>query len=253
MTDDRSLDRAARSFIEPGPTRAPEAAVDAALRTIQTTPQERDLRIPWRVPRMIIPARLGSAAAIAVLAIGVAAFVIRRTGQPGIGGLAPSASPPASVSAPTSAPTSTPTPAMAGPLEIGTYVGPTLQVTDIIAMANVDRTLSAADRTQIVDELLAIRGKSTWSASIELRAGQLTERQTVDGKTETGSFGGYSFPDERTLVYTEAINGTSVVTRFELTVDGDSFTLHRVTPAHGAADEFVTKIIFESGPFVLRR
>ena len=31
MTDDRSLERAARSFIEPGPIRALEAAVAAAL------------------------------------------------------------------------------------------------------------------------------------------------------------------------------------------------------------------------------
>ena len=50
MTDDRSLERAARSWIEAGPTRAPDRAVEAALLRIQTTPQERDLRVPWRFP-----------------------------------------------------------------------------------------------------------------------------------------------------------------------------------------------------------
>lgn len=247
MTDDRSLERAARSFLEPGPTRAPEAAVEAALRLIQTTPQERDLRIPWRVPRMIIPARLASAVAAVLLAIGAAAFVIGSIGPRGAGGPAATASPSTTVSAPT------PTQPMAGPLQMGTYVGPTLQVTDIVAMANADRTLSPADRTKIIDELLVIRGKSSWSASIELLEGKLTERQTVDGRTKPGSFGRYAFPDERTLVYTESINGNAVVTRFELTIDGDSFRLHRLTPAGDAADEFVTRIIFESGPFVLRR
>ena len=36
MTDDRSLERAARSWIEAGPTRAPERAVEAALSRIET-------------------------------------------------------------------------------------------------------------------------------------------------------------------------------------------------------------------------
>ena len=49
MTDDRSLERAARSLIEAGPTRAPERAVEAALSRIQTTSQERGLRVPWRI------------------------------------------------------------------------------------------------------------------------------------------------------------------------------------------------------------
>src|SRR5262249_45014914 len=41
MTDDRSIDRAARSWLEAGPTQAPDPAVDAALLRIQTTNQER--------------------------------------------------------------------------------------------------------------------------------------------------------------------------------------------------------------------
>ena len=70
MTDDRSLERAARSWLETGPTEAPDRAVEAALLRIETTPQERDLRIPWRLPRMTTPARVAAAAVIGVLAIG---------------------------------------------------------------------------------------------------------------------------------------------------------------------------------------
>src|SRR4029079_11994149 len=69
MTDDRSLERAARSWIQAGPTTAPDRAVEAALRRIQTLPQERDLRIPWRLPKMTTPARVAAAAVIGVLAI----------------------------------------------------------------------------------------------------------------------------------------------------------------------------------------
>ena len=67
MTDDRSLERAARSWLETGPTEAPDRAVEAALLRIQTTPQERDLRIPWRLPTMTTPARVAAAAVIGVL------------------------------------------------------------------------------------------------------------------------------------------------------------------------------------------
>jgi hypothetical protein len=69
MTDDRSLERAARSWLEVGPSAAPEAAVEAALARIQTTPQERDLYFPWRTTRLnqMVRASIGIAAVIVVL------------------------------------------------------------------------------------------------------------------------------------------------------------------------------------------
>jgi Tol biopolymer transport system component len=105
MTDDRSLERAARSFIEPGPTRAPEAAVVRALLLIETTPQERDLRIPLRFRTMTTPARVAAAAVVGVLAIGGASFILGRAGQSNVGGPSPSAPQP-SPSAPHSSPPS---------------------------------------------------------------------------------------------------------------------------------------------------
>ena len=104
MTEDRSLERAARSWLEVGPTRAPEAAVEAALATIQTTPQERDWHVPWRTPRMNQMARaLVGVTAIAVLLVG-GAFLLSRAPGPG-----PSVSP-----SPTS-PTASPTPGSGPP------------------------------------------------------------------------------------------------------------------------------------------
>jgi Tol biopolymer transport system component len=70
MTDDRSLERAARSFIEAGPTQAPDRAVEAALLQIESTTQERDLRIPWRFPPMTIPARIAAVAILGALLLG---------------------------------------------------------------------------------------------------------------------------------------------------------------------------------------
>ena len=81
MTDDRSLERAARSWIEAGPTRAPDHAVEAALLRIQTTSQQRGLRVPWRVNTMPTFARVVAAAAIGVLVLGGAILFLQRPGQ----------------------------------------------------------------------------------------------------------------------------------------------------------------------------
>ena len=88
MTDDRSLERAARSWIEAGPTRAPDHVVEAALQLIDTTPQERDL--PRRITMPTI-ARVAAAAAIGVLLVGGALFMLGSPEQTGVGG--PSVSP----------------------------------------------------------------------------------------------------------------------------------------------------------------
>jgi hypothetical protein len=108
MTDDRSLERAARSWLEEGPTRAPDRAVAAALSRIQTTRQDRDLRIPWRLPTMTPIARLAAIAVIAAVAVGGSIFVIGN-GLPGFGGKptpspAPTASPSLSPTVPTAKP-----------------------------------------------------------------------------------------------------------------------------------------------------
>ena len=73
MNDDRSLERAARSWIEAGPTQAPERAVAAALQRIETTAQERDFRIPWRPTSMlhrVVFATLSAAVALGALTLG---------------------------------------------------------------------------------------------------------------------------------------------------------------------------------------
>ncbi len=101
MTDDRSLERAARSWLEDGPAEAPDRAVEAALLQIQTTTQERDWHVPWRKRPMTQTARLlAGVAAIAILLVG-GAFILRPGSNVGSGG--PSPTIPASPSATPSA------------------------------------------------------------------------------------------------------------------------------------------------------
>ena len=106
MTDDRTLERAARSWLEEGPTRAPERALDSALSRIQTTRQERDLRIPWRFPTMFTNRMVVAALAIVVIVAAGGLVLTRLTGS-SIGGppatAAPTATPHATLAPPPSA------------------------------------------------------------------------------------------------------------------------------------------------------
>jgi hypothetical protein len=83
MTDDRSLERAARSWLDEGPSRAPDRTVEAALYRIQTTNQERDLRIPWRFPTMNPIMRIAAAALVAAVAVGGAYLAFRPASNVG--------------------------------------------------------------------------------------------------------------------------------------------------------------------------
>ena len=94
MTDDRSFERAARSWLEIGPTEAPERAVEAAFLEIASTPQERDWHVPWRLPKMTPLARaLVGVAAVAVLLVGGVILLPAMTGTIGGPHATPTASP----------------------------------------------------------------------------------------------------------------------------------------------------------------
>jgi dipeptidyl aminopeptidase/acylaminoacyl peptidase len=80
MSDDRTFERNARAWLELGPADAPDRVVEAALLEVESTSQERDLRIPWRFPTMTTPFRLAAAAVIGVLAIG-AGLMLFNQGQ----------------------------------------------------------------------------------------------------------------------------------------------------------------------------
>jgi hypothetical protein len=90
MNDDRTLERAARSWLEAGPTEAPDHAVEAALLRIQTTHQERDVRVPWRARSMFgISSRFLVAAAVAIAVFVGGALLLRPGGNSSVGGPSP--------------------------------------------------------------------------------------------------------------------------------------------------------------------
>jgi hypothetical protein len=92
---DQLFERAVREWLEGGSDRTPPPAIDAVLLAVKTTPQERDLRIPWRFTSM--PTYLRLAAGIAVIAILGAAALAVLNRAPAFGGPGPGPSPTPSV------------------------------------------------------------------------------------------------------------------------------------------------------------
>jgi hypothetical protein len=93
MNDDRAFEGAIQELMVDEFDKTPASTIDAVLLAVRTTPQERDLRIPWRTAPMFTPARLLSAlAAVLVVAIPIA-IGAGFLGGPERGVGAPSASP----------------------------------------------------------------------------------------------------------------------------------------------------------------
>jgi hypothetical protein len=110
MNDDQAFERATREFLAEGSDRTSAATIAAVLLAVRTTPQERDLRIPWRTAPMSNPMRLVAAIAVIVV-VGVAASNLFGR-SPGIGGVGSSPSPAVTPSPapPTPSPQASPTP-----------------------------------------------------------------------------------------------------------------------------------------------
>jgi len=104
MTDDLRFERFARDWLELGPVEAPADVLQAAFLEIDTTSQERDLRVPWRFPAMTRFALVGGAVAVVAIA-GLAGLVAMNRGGPPVGATSPTpASPAPSSTGPTQSP-----------------------------------------------------------------------------------------------------------------------------------------------------
>jgi hypothetical protein len=198
MTDDRSLERAARSFIEPGPTRAPEAALERALLLIETTPQERDLRIPLRFSTMTTPARVAAAAAIGVLAIGGATFIIGRAGQStNVGGPSPSAPEPSSAVNHSASPSATASPSSsAGALDYSALKGRIL----------MEHAGNAPDFSETSTDYHIDRRRFYWMDPATMTG--TTSVEFLPGKPVPGKIAGDISPDQKKIVFQDPGDGS---------------------------------------------
>ena len=108
MNNDQAFERATRAFLDEGSDRTSAATIDSVLLAVRTTPQERDLRIPWRTAHMSTPMRVVAAIAVVVV-IGVALLIGLGLGTGsstvgGPGGASPTPAPTPSVPPPSPSP-----------------------------------------------------------------------------------------------------------------------------------------------------
>jgi len=123
MTDDRSPERAARAWLELGPTRAPEHAVQAALERIEHTSQERHWPLPTGGRWIQRTGRTLGAVALATLVLAVGVLLLQRLPEQGPA-VSPSPSPSSSAT-PTASSTPSPSTQEGGAAHLtSTFVSP---------------------------------------------------------------------------------------------------------------------------------
>jgi hypothetical protein len=84
---DQQFERAVNDWLEDGSDRTPRRAIDGVLLAVKTTPQERDLRSPWRFPQMFAVSRATAVAAVALVAVvGAGAYLSLTPNRDGGGG-----------------------------------------------------------------------------------------------------------------------------------------------------------------------
>ena len=171
MTDDVRFERSTRDWLELGPIEAPVDVIQAALLEIDTTPQERDLRIPWRFETMPTFAR---ALLAAVLIVGVAVsgvLILQQTKPPEVA--APSVHPPIDITptGPPSPPASSVALALTDTFRSPTY-GFSLSVSPDWVVTPATLTWTGPDNTGVVDDISFPDGGGITAASEGLRPGQ---------------------------------------------------------------------------------
>lgn len=103
-SDEPLFDPRIADWLEDDPLAAPDQALDVVLAAFPSIKQRRALRVPWRVPGMNTPLRLGlTAAAVGAVAIGSLLVATGGTSGPGGSTPAPTATPAPSPSSSVSA------------------------------------------------------------------------------------------------------------------------------------------------------
>jgi hypothetical protein len=120
MTTQRELNRLLDAFFTEGTTELADRVIEAALDTIDHTPQRRPGWMPRRLHAMPMLSRLAAAAVIGVIAVGGAFFLSRPPSDVGTQSPTPGVSASPSEPAPTSTPLSSPVRAMADGRQIHT-------------------------------------------------------------------------------------------------------------------------------------
>jgi hypothetical protein len=132
-------------------------------------------------------------------------------------------------------------------IPIGRYVGATQQVADIVRRLQMDTSLSESERAAILDDVLEIRGATTYQTTIDVRDGShFAITPHIDGKADQVEDWTFRSIDDRRFVVDTQCCGTQV---YEVAREAQSFRLTAKSPASSNVERFVRSVVFETGAF----
>jgi hypothetical protein len=238
MTDDRSLERAARSWLEEGPTRAPEQPVQAAIARIQTTGQ---VWAPTNALNRFITnpvVQLAGVAAVAVLVVALALLAARPTPRVGP---ATTPTPPPSASPHGSA--------SVRPIPNGVFRAPPIPVSDILERLAADTTLTSDQKTAVIRDILEIDGAATLHVEISIRDATFTLGYASDGPPLSAEPAWDLYVLDATRISLRPGPDTAAFQAYEVTRVGEGFSLRALSPAPDPVQAFVRSVLFETVSF----
>jgi hypothetical protein len=231
---DPGFDPRVADWLETDPRQAPGPVLETVLGAVPLIPQRR--HAPWRHQLMHRTALLG-AAAVALIAVGLAGLAM-ATGLTGPNvGTVPSPTHPAAVS-----------PSKAPRLGIppGTYASNVLQAAAIVDAIQRDPTLDALQKTTVIDGTLGIADDTTFQIVIEVDGDRFIPGLRHDGRpAEIDDTWHLAVVDSQSLDLTIPCCGKQ---RYRIDWDGPSFSLTPVTPT-GTVESVVRRVLFQSSPF----
>ena len=180
MTDDLRFERMARDWLELGPVEAPTDVLQAAFLEIDTTSQERDLRVPWRFELMNRFAIAGAAGAIAAL-VAIAGLSLMRNDN-AVVGASPQPVIPSVASVPSSSPTESARPSPSPVVLDSTFTSSryhyTIGTADTWSVTNASKAwVGVDDSPPAVDEIVATGTDTTITVASQALPRDQTYRQ----------------------------------------------------------------------------
>jgi hypothetical protein len=126
-----------------------------------------------------------------------------------------------------------------------------MQVAAMRAAINADSKLTAAAKSDLINNELALDDHKTSLVYMTFALGQWTEQGSYDdGPREVGAKARYAFPDDHTLVLQESC----CVITYRVTWSGKSFRLKRLsetTTLNEETEAIASRLLFETTPFTL--
>ncbi len=129
----------------------------------------------------------------------------------------------------------------------GRYAGTVQQVSNIVGRLQKDTSLTESERAAILDDVLEIRGATTYQTTLDARVKNSFDLiTTIDGKAEPVEHWTYVPVDDHRFVVDTDCCGVQV---YEVAREGGSIRLTAKSPASSNVERFVRGVVFEAVPF----